>query len=175
MVGVTALLVGYVARPGLARHVQRRGAEPALHDRLLRRLLVRRRLHRLPRRLGHTAVTAAINVIQIGALLVFSVMAIGYRMNHPEGSRGWTLDPDGNPINVDPEGRRQGRAGQGRRRQFRRGEERRRHRQAVHDQLRAGAGDADDSRPGRSQQQGDVVPVPPGREVGHRAPQLLAT
>jgi amino acid transporter len=49
---------------------------------------------------GSTAVAAAINVIQIAALLVFSVMAVGYRMNHPEGSRGWTLDPDGNPINV---------------------------------------------------------------------------
>jgi len=50
---------------------------------------------------GTTAVNAAINVIQIAALLVFSVMAIGYRMNHPEGSRGWTLDPNGNPINVE--------------------------------------------------------------------------
>jgi amino acid transporter len=49
---------------------------------------------------GSTAVAAAINVIQITALIVFSVMAIGYRMNHPEGSRGWTLDPNGNPINV---------------------------------------------------------------------------
>jgi len=49
---------------------------------------------------GTTAVNAAINIIQIGALLVFSFMAIGYRMNHPEGSRGWTLDPSGNPINV---------------------------------------------------------------------------
>ena len=49
---------------------------------------------------GTTAVNAAINVIQITALIVFSVMAIGYRMQHPEGSRGWTLDPGGNPINV---------------------------------------------------------------------------
>jgi APA family basic amino acid/polyamine antiporter len=49
---------------------------------------------------GSTAVNAAINVVQISALLVFSFMAIGYRMNHPEGSRGWTLDPDGNPINT---------------------------------------------------------------------------
>src|SRR6185503_18162211 len=49
---------------------------------------------------GTTAVNAAINVIQISALLVFSVMAIGYRMNHPEGSRGWTLDPAGNPVDV---------------------------------------------------------------------------
>jgi amino acid transporter len=49
---------------------------------------------------GSTAVNAAINVIQISALLVFSVMAIGYRVNHPEGARGWTLDPNGNPINT---------------------------------------------------------------------------
>src|SRR5262245_61948711 len=49
---------------------------------------------------GSTAVAAAINVIQISALLVFSVMAISYRVNHPEGSRGWTLDPNGNPIDV---------------------------------------------------------------------------
>ena len=50
---------------------------------------------------GSTAVNALINVVQISALLVFSVMAIGYRMNHPEGARGWTLDPSGNPINVE--------------------------------------------------------------------------
>jgi amino acid transporter len=43
-----------------------------------------------------TAVNAAINVIQISALLVFSVIAIGYRLNHPEGSKGFTLDPAGN-------------------------------------------------------------------------------
>ena len=49
---------------------------------------------------GTTAVNAAVNVIQISALVVFSVMAIGYRTSHPEGSKGWTLDPDGNPINV---------------------------------------------------------------------------
>jgi amino acid transporter len=49
---------------------------------------------------GTTAVNAAVNVIQISALVVFSVMAIGYRMNHPTGARAWTLDPDGNAINV---------------------------------------------------------------------------
>jgi APA family basic amino acid/polyamine antiporter len=49
---------------------------------------------------GTTAVNALINVVQISALIVFSVMAIAYRVQHPEGSRGWTLDPDGNPINV---------------------------------------------------------------------------
>ncbi|BDG04565.1 APC family permease [Anaeromyxobacter oryzae] len=40
---------------------------------------------------GTTGVNFAINVIQITALLVFSVIAISYRMNHPEGSRGWHL------------------------------------------------------------------------------------
>jgi amino acid transporter len=49
---------------------------------------------------GTTVVNVAINVIQISALLIFSVIAIGYRLNHHEGSVGWTLDPDGSPISV---------------------------------------------------------------------------
>ncbi len=40
---------------------------------------------------GTTGVNFAINVIQITALLVFSVIAISYRVNHPEGSKGWHL------------------------------------------------------------------------------------
>src|SRR5215813_7935448 len=47
---------------------------------------------------GTTAVNAAINIVQITALVVFSVIAIGYRMNHSHGSVGITLDPNGNPI-----------------------------------------------------------------------------
>jgi basic amino acid/polyamine antiporter, APA family len=35
---------------------------------------------------GATSVNIAINVIQISALLVFSVMALGYRVNHPAGT-----------------------------------------------------------------------------------------
>ena len=35
---------------------------------------------------GSTTVNIAINVIQISALLVFSVVALGYRINHPLGS-----------------------------------------------------------------------------------------
>jgi basic amino acid/polyamine antiporter, APA family len=46
-----------------------------------------------------TGVNLAINVIQISALLVFTVIAIGYRLNHgTEGSKGITLNPDGVPI-----------------------------------------------------------------------------
>ena len=37
-----------------------------------------------------TAVNLAINVIQISALVVFSVLAIGYRANHPTGATGPT-------------------------------------------------------------------------------------
>lgn len=41
---------------------------------------------------GSTSVNIAINVIQISALLVFSVMALGYRMNHPVGSVAYQFD-----------------------------------------------------------------------------------
>jgi amino acid transporter len=41
---------------------------------------------------GSTAINIAINVIQISALLVFSVMALGYRMNHPAGSVAYQFD-----------------------------------------------------------------------------------
>src|SRR5271169_6289688 len=41
---------------------------------------------------GATSVNIAINVIQISALLVFSVMALGYRMNHPPDSTAWNFD-----------------------------------------------------------------------------------
>jgi len=42
---------------------------------------------------GSTAVNIAVNVIQITALVVFSVMALGYRMNHPPGSQAFQFDP----------------------------------------------------------------------------------
>lgn len=41
---------------------------------------------------GSTAVNIAINVIQITALVVFAVMAIGYRSSHPTGTPGWQFD-----------------------------------------------------------------------------------
>src|SRR5450631_2820248 len=41
---------------------------------------------------GSTSVNIAINVIQISALVVFSVMALGYRMNHPVGSVAYQFD-----------------------------------------------------------------------------------
>ncbi len=40
---------------------------------------------------GTTAVNVVINIVQISALLVFSVMAIGYRSQHPQGSTAYHL------------------------------------------------------------------------------------
>jgi basic amino acid/polyamine antiporter, APA family len=47
---------------------------------------------------GTTGVNMVINIVQISALLVFSVMAISYRVNHPEGSRAYQL-VNGTPVN----------------------------------------------------------------------------
>ena len=49
---------------------------------------------------GTTGVNAAINVIQISALVVFSIMAIGHRSSHPEGSKAWVLDSTGTLTNL---------------------------------------------------------------------------
>ena len=46
---------------------------------------------------GTTAVNMAINIIQISALVVFSIMAIAYRTSHKDGSVGWHLS-NGTPI-----------------------------------------------------------------------------
>src|SRR5579863_8062323 len=45
---------------------------------------------------GSTAVSIAINVIQISALIVFSIMAISYRINHAPGSVAWQWDASSN-------------------------------------------------------------------------------
>jgi amino acid transporter len=39
-----------------------------------------------------TAVNLAINIVQISALVVFSVLALGYRANHPSGTPGFQYD-----------------------------------------------------------------------------------
>jgi basic amino acid/polyamine antiporter, APA family len=41
---------------------------------------------------GSTGVNVAINIIQITALVVFSIIALGYRMNHPPGSVAYQFD-----------------------------------------------------------------------------------
>jgi basic amino acid/polyamine antiporter, APA family len=49
---------------------------------------------------GTTAVNMAINIIQISALLVFTVMAIAFRVQHPEGSTGYQLK-NGVPVDFN--------------------------------------------------------------------------
>jgi amino acid transporter len=46
---------------------------------------------------GTTSVNMLINIVQITALLVFSVMAIAYRVQHPEGGKGLQL-VNGTPV-----------------------------------------------------------------------------
>jgi amino acid transporter len=41
---------------------------------------------------GSTSVNIAINIIQITALVIFAVIALGYRMNHPPGSIAYQFD-----------------------------------------------------------------------------------
>src|ERR1700686_856804 len=41
---------------------------------------------------GSTSVNIAINIIQISALLLFSVVALNYRLNHPPGSTAYQFD-----------------------------------------------------------------------------------
>ena len=100
MVGVTALVVGYVV--GQVWPDTFNAAVPSPLFMMLFCLVFPFGVGYIAYRgvSGTTAVNAAVNVVQISALVVFSVMAIGYRTSHPEGSRGWTLDPDGNAINV---------------------------------------------------------------------------
>src|SRR5216683_1715790 len=100
MVGVTALVVGYVV--GQVWPDTFNAAVPSPLFMMLFCIVFPFGVAYIAYRgvSGTTAVNAAINVIQISALVVFSVMAIGYRTSHPEGPRAWTLDPDGNPINV---------------------------------------------------------------------------
>src|ERR1700694_43694 len=98
MVAVTALLVGYLAGQLFPSIFNSAVPSPLL---MILFCLV------FPFFIGYiayrgvnasTGVNLAVNVIQISALIVFTVIAIGYRLNHGEGSKGITLNPDGVPV-----------------------------------------------------------------------------
>jgi basic amino acid/polyamine antiporter, APA family len=99
MVAVTAILVGYLAGQLLPSVFNAAVPSPLL---MILFCIV------FPFFVGYiaysgvnasTGVNLAINVIQITALIVFTVIAIGYRLNHgTEGSKGITLNPDGVPV-----------------------------------------------------------------------------
>ena len=77
----------------MAQLYERLQPGPDVHDGLRRRYRVRCGIHRVPRcHRRATSVNIAINVIQISALLVFSIMALSYRMNHPPGSVALNYD-----------------------------------------------------------------------------------
>ncbi|MBV8901735.1 MAG: APC family permease [Verrucomicrobia bacterium] len=98
MVGVTALLVGYLL--GQLFPTIFNSAVPSPLFMILFALVFPFLIGLIAYRgvTGATSVNIAINVIQISALIVFSVIAIAYRTNHADGAKGITLNPDGVPV-----------------------------------------------------------------------------
>lgn len=98
MVGVTALLVGYLL--GQLFPTVFNSAVPSPLFMILFALVFPFLIGFIAYRgvTGATSVNIAINVIQISALVVFSVIAIAYRVNHGDGAKGITLNPDGAPV-----------------------------------------------------------------------------
>src|SRR5450759_3732819 len=92
MVGVTGIFVGYVVGTLWPNSMSASNPGPIFMGlvAILFSLGVAYIAHRGVN--GSTGVNIAINVIQISALIVFAVMALGYRMNHPPGSEAWQFD-----------------------------------------------------------------------------------
>jgi len=92
MVAATGLFVGYVVGTLYPNFMSASNPGPAFM------MLVAILFTFLVCYIAHRGVTAstgvniAMNVIQISALLVFAVMAIGYRVGHPPGSVAWQWD-----------------------------------------------------------------------------------
>ncbi|HVS38374.1 MAG TPA: APC family permease, partial [Gemmataceae bacterium] len=96
MVGVTALIVAYMAGDFFPTVFSSAVASPVLM--ILVCIVFAIGVGYIAYRGANTStgVNLAVNVVQITALIIFAVIAIAYRVNHPDGSTGWTLDPDGN-------------------------------------------------------------------------------
>ncbi|MBZ5610521.1 MAG: APC family permease [Acidobacteriia bacterium] len=92
MVGVTGIIVGYLA--GTLWPSTMSASNPGPMFMMLVAILFSFGVASIAARgvTGSTAVNIAINVIQISALIVFAVMALGYRMNHPPGSVAYQFD-----------------------------------------------------------------------------------
>ena len=92
MVAVTGLIVGYVT--GTIWPSFMNASNPGIPFMMVVAVLFTFGVAYIAHRgvSGSTAVNIAINVIQISALLVFSVMALAYRVNHPPGSVAWQFD-----------------------------------------------------------------------------------
>ncbi len=92
MVAVTGIFVGYVV--GTLRPNFMNATNPGPAFMMLVAIVFSFAVSYIAYRgvVGSTAVNIAINIIQISALLVFSFMALSYRMNHPPGSVAWQFD-----------------------------------------------------------------------------------
>ena len=100
MVGVTAILVGYLANQFWPNTFSSTYNSPLLM--FLFCIVFALGVGYIAFRgvNGSTGVNVAINVIQISALIVFSIMAIGYRASHPQGAHAIHLS-NGTAINYN--------------------------------------------------------------------------
>jgi amino acid transporter len=96
MVGVTALLVAYMAGDLMSNTFSSAVASPVLMILVCFVFAIGVGYIAYRGANASTGVNLVVNIVQISALLIFAVIAIAYRVNHADGSNGWTLDPDGN-------------------------------------------------------------------------------
>ena len=98
MVGVTAILSGYLL--GQIAPTYFASGEPSLLFMILFCIVFAFGVSYIAFRGvgGTTGVNAIINVVQITALIIFSVMAITHRIHVKEGDPAWTLDSTGTPT-----------------------------------------------------------------------------
>src|ERR1700760_2925015 len=92
MVGVTGIFVGYVV--GFLYPNFMSGSNPGPIFMSLVAVVFTFAVASIAQRGANasTAVNLAINVVQISALVLFSILAIGYRASHPEGARALNYD-----------------------------------------------------------------------------------
>ncbi len=92
MVAVTGLFVGYIV--GTIWPTFQTASDPGLAFTSLVAIIFALGVGWIAHRgvNGSTAVNIGINIIQISALLVFSVMLLSYRVSHKPGSEAWQFD-----------------------------------------------------------------------------------
>jgi len=101
MVGVTAILSGYLLNQFLPQYLQWVHQQSRLSwSSFAWALRLAWPTSRSRGVTGTTGVNVLINIVQITALLVFSVMAISYRVHHGEGSRAFQL-VNGIPVDYN--------------------------------------------------------------------------
>jgi len=92
MVGVMGILVGYLVGTIWPNFMS--ASNPGVAFMMLVAIVFSFAVAYIAHRgvIGSTAVNIAINIIQITALVIFAVLALGYRMNHPPGTVAFQFD-----------------------------------------------------------------------------------